>query len=383
MTRRSPIVLIAIALLGICISWRTTLAADLPPGPIAYWKFDEGSGDIAYDSSGNGHDATLHGDPDYGPGRFNSALSLDGHGDYADLHTDPSPFYVNELTLCAWIKLDPQWNGNGRIVCKHYDEQGHGYALGVTAGRYLFAVLEGQTHTSQTRIPLETWTHVAVAARAWAQKAFLYIDGELEGTYTHYGSIHPSGYPLRIGRQSQRPDEVEPFQGLIDELKIYHCVRAKGEILQDAMLDGLPVAHWRFDEEAETSLTIPQAAAITASSSPTPLGFLATRAPPLASTATAIMSKSPIPVASAASAVSPSPAGSLPSPTSNPAPSSASMTLKAPTKLTTHTVWASLGYPATRRSFAPPSRSVPRPGTMVPPHRQMWTGSSADGITPP
>jgi hypothetical protein len=51
--------------------------------PIAYWRLDETSGNIAYDSSGHGHDATLVGGVTLGvPGALvgtpNTAVALDG-----------------------------------------------------------------------------------------------------------------------------------------------------------------------------------------------------------------------------------------------------------------------------------------------------------------
>ena len=39
----------------------TAVAA--PPGLVGYWTFDEGEGQTAFDSSGNGLDGTLNGDP--------------------------------------------------------------------------------------------------------------------------------------------------------------------------------------------------------------------------------------------------------------------------------------------------------------------------------
>lgn len=57
----------------------TTLAPE--DGLIAHWKFDEASGLLALDSSGNGNDAKISGAV-YVEGRFGTALSLDGINDY-------------------------------------------------------------------------------------------------------------------------------------------------------------------------------------------------------------------------------------------------------------------------------------------------------------
>ena len=47
------------ALVCLCLLSRAVQAA-AGPGPLVEWRFDEGSGDVARDGSGNGHDATLH-----------------------------------------------------------------------------------------------------------------------------------------------------------------------------------------------------------------------------------------------------------------------------------------------------------------------------------
>ncbi len=54
----------------------TSAAKAADPDLAAYWKFDEGSGTTAYDSSGNGNDGVFVGDPKWVPGMFGSALEV-------------------------------------------------------------------------------------------------------------------------------------------------------------------------------------------------------------------------------------------------------------------------------------------------------------------
>jgi len=51
---------------------------------VGWWKFDEVSGPNAQDSSGNGNDGTLIGNPQWVPGKVGGALDFDGDGDYVD-----------------------------------------------------------------------------------------------------------------------------------------------------------------------------------------------------------------------------------------------------------------------------------------------------------
>jgi hypothetical protein len=55
-------------------------------GLVGWWKFDEGSGTVAYDSSGNGNDGNLTNGPTWTTGKIGGALSFDGVNDsgYSD-----------------------------------------------------------------------------------------------------------------------------------------------------------------------------------------------------------------------------------------------------------------------------------------------------------
>jgi hypothetical protein len=52
---------------------------------VGQWKFDEGSGTTAYDSSGNGHDGTLVGGATWADGRFGGGIELDGTSGYVEV----------------------------------------------------------------------------------------------------------------------------------------------------------------------------------------------------------------------------------------------------------------------------------------------------------
>ena len=68
-------------------------------GPVAYWKFDDASGNVASDSSGNGNDGTVQGGAVWSTGKIDGALSFDGTDDNVSV-----PAINNqELTISAWI----------------------------------------------------------------------------------------------------------------------------------------------------------------------------------------------------------------------------------------------------------------------------------------
>ncbi|MFQ5406627.1 MAG: class III signal peptide-containing protein, partial [Candidatus Micrarchaeia archaeon] len=71
------------------------------------WNFNEGSGTVAADSSGNNNDGTLTNGPKWTTGRIRKGLEFDGKDDYVRTIPDLSPpLSSQEMTGCAWIKID-------------------------------------------------------------------------------------------------------------------------------------------------------------------------------------------------------------------------------------------------------------------------------------
>jgi len=72
---------------------------------VAHWTFDEGSGDIAYDSSGNGNDGTLNGGPVWVVGKIGGALEFDGADDFVSVPDKPYITFSSSdsYTLATWV----------------------------------------------------------------------------------------------------------------------------------------------------------------------------------------------------------------------------------------------------------------------------------------
>ena len=56
------------------LAFTSVVKADL----VGWWRLDEGAGTTAFDSSGNGRDGTLNGDPQWVAGYLGGALEFDG-----------------------------------------------------------------------------------------------------------------------------------------------------------------------------------------------------------------------------------------------------------------------------------------------------------------
>jgi len=101
----------------------TSVVEAADPDLLVWYKFDETSGTIAHDSSGNGHDGTLNGDPQWMPGQINGALDFGGDGDH--VIDDDAGDYLNglsALTVAVWIKSDEIGTDSGFIIFENPKE---------------------------------------------------------------------------------------------------------------------------------------------------------------------------------------------------------------------------------------------------------------------
>jgi len=211
---------------------------------VAHWKFDDGSGSIAIDSSGNAHNGTLVGDTSWVDGIDGSALAFDGDGDYVDIGKDPNFDIKNQITVSAWIKVnafDRDWQA---IVTKgdrawrlqrNWGESMLEFACsglvvpGTDWGKIFGTVGVNDGH----------WHHVAGVYDE--KKLYLYIDGSLDASAEVSGTIRVNDEPVYIGENSQMTNRY--WNGLIDDVRIYNYALSTEEIsaiAQSALLFSLP-----------------------------------------------------------------------------------------------------------------------------------------------
>jgi hypothetical protein len=89
---------------------------DPEAGLVAYWPFDEATGDVAIDASGNGHTGFLVNGPLWSAG---PVLTFDGANDH--VHTGSWDVSGSALTIAAWVWADSLTNCSSndcRIVSK-------------------------------------------------------------------------------------------------------------------------------------------------------------------------------------------------------------------------------------------------------------------------
>jgi cysteine-rich repeat protein len=193
---------------------------------ISYWKFDENSGNTAYDFVEN-NDGTLNG-PTWDSGVVENALNFDGSNDYVDAGT----FSISgsSMTLMVWFKAD-DYDGDARIVSKAdgTSEASHWWMISERNNKLRFRLKTGGTTTTlidgdasdtvATSGSLSTgvWTHAAVVYDGSTMK--IYKDGILIASRAKSGAISVDNTKkVWIGAS---PDGSNWFDGLLDEVTIW------------------------------------------------------------------------------------------------------------------------------------------------------------------
>jgi len=208
------------------------------------WLFDEGSGKIAKDSSGNKNDGTLTGGPVWVAGKFGQALSFDGKAAYVSIPNSTSLNPTTAITMAAWIQpkdittatyieIMRQESGNTRKLFS-FQLNGTQLTLGIeTAGAYW----ETDFPITAKNFTDGKWHHVAYTYDG--AKAILYVDGSLNNSQAHTGKIGVTAgkEPLMIGCSA---GSGEWFTGLIDEVAMFNVALSLADI-QALMNQGLTV----------------------------------------------------------------------------------------------------------------------------------------------
>ncbi|HUU15811.1 MAG TPA: LamG domain-containing protein [Sedimentisphaerales bacterium] len=197
---------------------------------VGYWKFDEGSGNIAYDLSNYTNHGTINGDPKWVIGKIGAALEFDGSDDYVDCGNDPSLNINDRITVAAWVKTTS--TAHGYFVSKGtaWEETGH-YAI----GQEYNVPMTFQFEIAGSGGTVELDSNVAVNDGDWHYivgtyddpVVRVYIDGVEENSATGTNRLTDSAVGgLTIG---QRGGNI--ISGTIDEVRIYNQALTESEIL--------------------------------------------------------------------------------------------------------------------------------------------------------
>jgi hypothetical protein len=161
------------------------------------WLLDEGGGGTVGDSSGNGNDGSIIGEPGWTNGKFGKALEFDGEDDMVD-----TPYVSDDqsgaFTIMAWIK--PSIAISTQIVVAGRSNGGpqlniasEGVAMtGFKMDNGQFAHVRGKTV-----FPEEEWTNIAGTYDG--SDIRVYVNGVEEGSLKPTNAPGLNAYTFQIG----------------------------------------------------------------------------------------------------------------------------------------------------------------------------------------
>jgi len=198
--------------------------------PVGWWKFDEGSGSTARDSSGNNFHGSIQGDTEWVEGHVGSGALSFTRG-YVVIDDNPK-LRPSRVTVCAWINLDGLQSDYARLLEKG-DDNNESYVLVMWQGKITFGLRDaglGQHNvTSKSNIPQYEW--VFVAGVYDGSNIIVYINGEVDNSSVE-GSFTPansSGEVLAMG--ALPPAFDRRFLGAaVDDVRIYDRALSAEEI---------------------------------------------------------------------------------------------------------------------------------------------------------
>ncbi len=239
-------ILVAFLINPLALSGNTAYAQSDSNGLISYWNFDEGSGDFVGDTSAanNGNTGTLVNSPQWVSSPFGSALSFDANADqYVSTlnNNDSLSIPSGGITITAWVNA-ADVSGVRNILAKDKEEttsRGN-YSLAIVDGKLRFGFSQESDYgdnwiDTQTGISPNRWYFVAVTHTYGNSGATaIYINGvsqTLSEWQCDWGcdpDSAPATFldPLYIGRSICNG---EPFDGLIDEVRVYDRVLSPAE----------------------------------------------------------------------------------------------------------------------------------------------------------
>lgn len=239
-------------------------------GLVGYWSFDEGTGTIATDFSGNGNTGTLGGAAAWATGKRGKAINLTTENSHVATTDIDSTDGASALTVSLWISNDNPSIAWDIISKSTSGAPGWEFRMGAS-NAMVFTVAGTDDHApAQAHVPKvwEYWTIVFDGTQTGNDNRLkMYRDGVHLGNLSHFAAV-----PATTGSNSnaiyigEKPDlSGTSWRGRIDDVRIYNRALGASEVAKlygsgamkfttssvelqkgSTLANGL-VGHWTFD----------------------------------------------------------------------------------------------------------------------------------------
>jgi hypothetical protein len=249
---------IAVAsVLTVCIVGLGLAAA--PDPDVAWYQFDEGTGDLATDQTGNGHDGEIQGAAwvDGGWNGLGWCLDFDGNDDRVEIGA--VDVEGTGITLAAWVQPDSFNINDGRVISKanEWGENDHWWMMSTINQSFLRFRLKtvGQNTTtliaSQGQLEIGEWQHAAATWDGGTMR--LYRNSmEVAGVAKDGDAVATDPkVKAAIASQPKGAYATDPlhankfFDGRVDEVRIYSYALSQAQLGE--LIQGLHPTAWKPD----------------------------------------------------------------------------------------------------------------------------------------
>lgn len=256
MNARIIVAILSFAAVVVLVMSPQVLAKIDPETVVGMWLFEEGTGDVAKDTSDAGNDGDIVGPKKWKDGKFGKALEFDGNSVYVQVEANDS-IILEELTIVAWANLEPsqgtRWQS---IIMRGQNPRNYLLCVDKNSQKLQLSITKGAPGAWAGPIggPVVTgdgWHHLA---GVFGEKTGLviYTDGEEVGKQPYAKpSLDADPARMRIGDGSNGGHQCE---GLLDEVALFNVPLEQGDI-KKIMEDGLESATGLLAVEPESKLT--------------------------------------------------------------------------------------------------------------------------------
>lgn len=206
--------------------------------PLAWWRFEDGSGETAVDLSGNGYDLTLANTPTWIAGHiggalnFASASSEKGSTDAAGLLASLQG--LSAFTVAFWARA-AGYQAQGPGISIHNDVDANSlflfYPYDTNGGNGVRIFYNGAAIIDQNaepnEAPLDEWNHFAFVSRS-ATDHEAFVNNASAGTSSTSKSLAATLSDVTIGAWN----DSQFFNGDIDEVLVIGRALSAGELTQ-------------------------------------------------------------------------------------------------------------------------------------------------------
>ena len=204
-----------------------------PEGLVGYWPLDT-DGETAEDRSGNGNDGAFINDVSSAGGQVSSAALFSKSNKYAEL---PSIQIDGSLTVTAWVSRQSNSKYQAVSTQGSNNNDTRNWWLGGKKGEnQVHWSLYDETGTNRTMdsksgsLPLREFTHISGVYDATSGEMQIYVNGDLDSTSEASFTPATSDQPGAIGAELTDGSPTDPFDGVIDDVRVYDRALSQSEI---------------------------------------------------------------------------------------------------------------------------------------------------------